>query len=78
MFVKHYAAVSRHHFSAEERDENRHLKKQLESLTVEDESCQDCTMTELKRAITKMKRKGAEGPDFIPPTFLKELGPIAL
>ena len=25
-----------------------------------------------------MKRKGAEGPDQIPPAFLKELGPIAL
>ena len=35
-------------------------------------------MAELKRAIKKMKRKGAAGPDEIPPSFIKELGPIAL
>ena len=36
------------------------------------------TLEELKSAITKMRRKGAPGPDNIPPAFLKELGPIAL
>ena len=35
-------------------------------------------MAEMKKAISKMRRKGAEGPDQIPPTFLKELGPVAL
>ena len=35
-------------------------------------------MVELTRAIRKMRRKGAEGPDDIPPTFLKELGHKAL
>ena len=33
---------------------------------------------ELTSAINKMKRRGATGPDNIPPTFLKALGPIDL
>ena len=33
-------------------------------------------MEELKAAIGKMRRKGAPGPDDIPPAFLKELGPL--
>ena len=36
------------------------------------------TMVELKSAISKMRRKGAPGPDDITPAFLKELGPLAL
>jgi hypothetical protein len=35
-------------------------------------------MAELKRAIRRLKRKGAPGADDIPPSFIKELGPIAL
>ena len=34
-------------------------------------------MRELEKALGKMKRKGAPGPDDIPPSFLKELGPLA-
>ena len=36
------------------------------------------TMEELKASISKMRRKGAPGPDDIIPAFLKELGPSAL
>ena len=35
-------------------------------------------MSERLSAFQKMKRKGAAGPDNIPPTFLKSLGPLAL
>ena len=35
-------------------------------------------MSELQSAIEKMKGKGAAGPDNIPPSFLKSLGPLAL
>ena len=78
IFAQHYASVSKLKFDKEERTINRNLKKRLESATVDDSSSQDFTMNELKRAIGKMKRKSAEGPDEIPPSFLKELGPTAL
>ena len=35
-------------------------------------------MSELQSAVKKMKGKGAGGPDNIPPSFLKSLGPLAL
>ena len=35
-------------------------------------------MSELQSAIKKMKGKGGAGPDNIPPSFLKSLGPLAL
>ena len=44
------------------------------SASTDNESCSDFTTVELTRVIRKMRRKGAEGPDDIPPTFLKELG----
>ena len=78
IFVQHYANVSKHQFSKEERKLHRTLKRKLGAETVEDEYCQDFTLPELKKAIAKMKRKGAAGPDEIPPSFLKELGPLAL
>jgi len=78
LFMQHYAAVSRLNFSAEERDQNRRLKKILTSPSVDDESSSPFTMSELKKAIRKMKKKGAAGPDEIPPAFLKALGPKAL
>eukprot|EP00111_Clytia_hemisphaerica_P012957 TCONS_00038063-protein len=34
-------------------------------------------MREMRKAISKMNRKGAQGPNEIPPTFLKELSPKA-
>ena len=35
-------------------------------------------MGELLSGIKKKKHKGAAGPDNIPPSFLKSLGPLAL
>ena len=76
-FVKHYAAVSRLKFDKIERRIIRHQKtmirrkKHLAAAT-------PFTMEELKASISKMRRKGAPGPDDIIPAFLKELGPSAL
>ena len=78
LFIHHYAAVSRLKFSNEERGENRRLKKVLGASSAEDESCAEFKLSELKTAIDKMKRKGAAGPDEIPPSFIKALGPKAL
>ena len=78
IFAKHYASVSRHKFTKEERDTNREFKKRLRSTAGKDADWRPFTMAELKRAIKKMKRKSAAGPDGIPPSFLKELGPSAL
>ena len=41
-------------------------------------SCAPLQMGELLSAIKKMKGKGAAGPDNIPSSFLKSLGPLAL
>jgi hypothetical protein len=41
---------------------------------VDDASCSEFSLTELKKAIGQMKAKGAAGPDNIPPSFLKALG----
>ena len=78
IFTRHYADVSRITFSKEDRDTNRKLKQTLSSTDREDHSNVPLTLTELKTAIKKMKTKGAAGPDDIPPSFLKNLGPIAL
>ena len=68
----HYASVSKLNFNKADRDLNRKCKDRLKnSASADDESCSDFTMVELTRAIRKMRRKGAEGPDDIPPTFLK-------
>ena len=64
--------------SAADRQLNRELKKRLDASSTDDKSCSKFTLRELTSAINKMKRKGAAGPDNIPPTFLKALGPIAL
>ena len=77
VFISHYAAVSKLNFNMRERAVNRRLKKILKSPTVGERSTTPLTMTELTTAISKMKGKGAAGPDDIPPTFLKALGPLA-
>ena len=77
-FAKHYAQVSSLKFTADERDQNRLAKRNINAPAVDDQSCKPFTMGELKAAIRRIKRKGAPGADDIPPSFLKELGPKAL
>ena len=43
-----------------------------------DKSCVKFTLRDLKRAIARMKPRGAPGPDDLPPSFFKALGPLAL
>jgi len=76
-FVSHYANVSKLSFSREEREVTRKCKRMLKHASVDGKSSSDFTMQNLEKALSKMKRKGAPGPDDIPPSFLKELGPIA-
>ena len=76
-FASHYAKVSRLKFSRPEKSVARKLKRLLRAKP-SDTTIPLFTLEELKSAITKMRRKGAPGPDNIPPAFLKELGPIAL
>ena len=79
VFSSHYASVSRLHFNKEERTTNRLAKQMLGSCGADDnESCSPLTMPELKKAIQRMRGKGAPGPDDIPPSFIKALGPTAL
>ena len=76
IFMQHYANVSRLRFKKRERRVNRDLKKLLRKRRsgARDISCSDFTMYELEQAIHAMRKKGAAGPDDIPPTFLKALG----
>ena len=78
LFASHYAKVSSHKFDKDERTTNRDCKKLLKSPTVPDKSCVKFSMRELKRAIARMKPRGAPGPDDLPPSFFKALGPLAL
>ena len=78
LFAQHYSGVSRLEFTKKERGDNRKLKKVLKSPTVEDRECNNIQMSELTKAISKMKSKGAPGPDDVPPSFLKALAPSAL
>ena len=75
-FAQHYASVSRYKLNKQQRAVTRQLKK----LTRPNKQFEipDFTLEELQKAITKMRRKGAPGPDDITPAFLKELGPLAL
>ena len=54
------------------------FKMSIKVPSADDESCAPILMSELQSAIKKMKGKGAAGPDNIPPSFLKSLGPLAL
>ncbi len=75
--VQQYAAVNRLSFDKTERTQAPHLKKALQLPTAAESCCSPFTICELDAAIHAMRSKGAAGPDGIPPTFLKALGPIA-
>ena len=77
-FIKHYASVSRHSFTKEERDLNREVKKILCRGESDDSGvCANFSLRELNKAIKKMNKKSAPGQDDIPSTFLAALGPKA-
>ena len=76
--IKSKTNVSKLNMSQADRDINQQFKKHLNAPSVADESCAPLQMGELLSVIKKMKGKGAAGPDNIPPSFLKSLGPLAL
>ena len=78
IFVNHYSTISKVQLSKEDRAEHRSLKSKLREARTTDASVQPFTLSELRNAIQRMKSRGAPGPDRIPPTFLKHLGPKAL
>ena len=55
---------------------NRQLKKEFRKQEAGPKisACRNFSLHELNQAIHAMRRKGAAGPDDIPPAFLKELG----
>ena len=77
-FAKLYAGVSKLTFNKQERNKNRRLKVRMRGLIgADDESCCDFDPKELENALKVMKTNGAPGADDIPPSFLKNLGPLA-
>ena len=78
IFINHYARVSKLNMSQSDRDINRQFRKCLHAPSVDNESCAPLLMGELQSAIKRMKGKGPAGPDSIPPSFIKSLGPLAL
>ena len=78
IFINHYARVSKLNMSQSNHDINCQFKKCLHTPSVDNESCAPLLMGELQFAIKRMKGKVAAGPDNIPPSFLKSLGPLAL
>ena len=78
IFVNHYARVSNISLTSTDRDLVRHFMKRLDQPSATADSCSPIQMSVLKAAISRVKRKGAAGPDNIPPTFLKALGTRAL
>ena len=79
-FVQHYAAVSRHKSSREDRKLERSVKERLsqsrrsEGTEGVGPECADFSMEEMLVALKAGKKKGAEGPDEIAPLFLRNLG----
>ena len=79
-FMNHYASVSSLNISRQQRRRyHLRLRRLLDSADSSwTNDFPEFTMQELKTAISKMRRKGAPGPDDINPAMLKELGPVAL
>ena len=81
-FCQHYAAVSRHSFSAAERNTNRRVKQEITRASREagpvGQESGDFTLGELKAALRSTKSKGAAGPDEICPPFLRNLKDYSL
>ena len=80
---RHYAAVSRHKFSREDRKLDRSVRVSLSKswrtereTGVGDESA-EFSLEELRVALKAGKRKGVEGPDMIAPLFLRNMGSTA-
>ena len=79
-FVQHYAAVSRHKSSREDRKLERSVKVKLTQSRKSEmtdgvgQECADFSKAELSAALKAGKKKGAEGPDEIAPLFLRNLG----
>ena len=78
IFAQHYARVIRLCFTKRERRLNLEAKRKVRALSTDNEYSRIFTLDELQTTIHDMKRKGVQGPDDIPPSFLKELGPKAL
>ena len=78
VFINHYARVSNPSMSQSNRDTNRQFKKRRNTPSVDIESSVPLLMDKSQSAIKKMKCKGAAGPDNIPSSFLKSLGPLVL
>ena len=76
IFVNHYSRISKLSLSKQDRSEHRLLKSKLRSAKANSQ-IPPFTLPELRNAIYKMKPRGAPGPDRIPPSFLKHLGPKA-
>ena len=77
-FANHYAKVSTLNFTKEERLQNLLAKRAINAPSADEEASCPFSMSELKAAIRRVKRRGGPGADDIPPSFLKELGPKAL
>ena len=75
-FVKHYAAVSRLKFDKIERRIIRHQKTMIRSKK-HLAAATPFTMEELKASISKMRRKGAPGPDDIHSCLSQGAWPIS-
>ncbi len=80
-FGEHYSTVSSLRMTKSDRTYNRELKGRLRKVRSEGAGANKVpsfTMNELCTAIGNIKFRGAPGPDNIPPSFLKNLGPRAM
>lgn len=81
-FMQHYAAVNRIEMGKEDRLFNRKVRQRMNSCygpetELQEKSSAPFIMSELERALSETRARGAAGPDAIPPLMLKKLGPMA-